>query len=125
VLANTARENDLIASLELDPRTPRSTQIAVSADGAIGEMRGMGESFGHRRAAVNEALPIQGVHEVDDQLTVSLLGSDHREDDDIPGAAPQIPGQKGPVGTGQRRDSGRLSHSEKRRQLPVRERPGR
>jgi osmotically-inducible protein OsmY len=90
VLTNTALEDAVIASLELDPRIPDSTEIAVSADGGIVQLRGTVESFGQRRAAVKDARRIEGVYEIDDQLKVSLLGCDHREDDEIRGAALQI-----------------------------------
>jgi osmotically-inducible protein OsmY len=90
VLTNTPLEDAVIASLELDPRIPDSTEIAVSADDGIVALRGTVESFGQRRAAVNDARMIEGVYEVDDQLKVSLLGSDRRQDDEIRGAALQI-----------------------------------
>jgi hypothetical protein len=80
----------VIASLNLDPRIPDPTEIAVSGDGGIVTLRGTVESFGQRRAAANDARKIEGVYEVDDQLKVSLLGSDRRQDDEIRGAALQI-----------------------------------
>jgi osmotically-inducible protein OsmY len=80
----------VIARLNLDPRIPDSTEIAVSADGGIVSLRGTVESFGQRRAAAGDARKIDGVYEVDDQLKVSLLGSDRRQDDEIRGAALQI-----------------------------------
>jgi osmotically-inducible protein OsmY len=90
VLTNTPLEDEVIARLNLDPRIPDSIEIAVSADGGIVSLRGTVESFGQRRAASDDAHKIDGVYEVDDQLKVSLLGSDRRDDDEIRGAALQI-----------------------------------
>jgi osmotically-inducible protein OsmY len=89
VLTNTPLEDEVIARLNLDPRIPDSIEIAVSADGGIVSLRGTVESFGQRRAASGDARKIDGVYEVDDQLKVSLLGSDRRDDDEIRGAALQ------------------------------------
>jgi osmotically-inducible protein OsmY len=90
VLTNTPLEDDVIASLQLDPRIPDSTEIAVSADGDYVTLRGTVESFRQRRAAAEDARKIDGVYELDNQLKVSLGGSDRREDDEIRGAALQI-----------------------------------
>lgn len=90
MLTNTPLEDEVIARLNLDPRIPDSIEIAVSADGGIVSLRGTVESFGQRRAASDDAHKIDGVYEVDDQLKVSLLGSDRRDDDEIRGAALQI-----------------------------------
>jgi osmotically-inducible protein OsmY len=89
VLSNTQLETDVIARLELDPRIPDSGEIAVSAEGGIVTLRGSVESFRQRRAAAQDARRSEGVYEVDDQLKVSLLGSDVREDVEIRGAALQ------------------------------------
>jgi osmotically-inducible protein OsmY len=89
VLTNTQLETNVIARLELDPRIPDSGEIAVSAEGGIVTLRGSVESFRQRRAAAQDARRSEGVYEVDDQLKVSLLGSDVREDDEIRGAALQ------------------------------------
>jgi osmotically-inducible protein OsmY len=89
VLTNTQLETDVIARLERDPRIPDSVEIAVSAEGGIVTLRGSVESFRQRRAAAQDARRSEGVYEVDDQLKVSLLGSDVREDDEIRGAALQ------------------------------------
>jgi osmotically-inducible protein OsmY len=90
VLTNAPLEDELIARLNLDPRIPDSIEIAVSADGGIVSLRGTVESFGQRRAASDDAHKIDGVYEVDDQLKVSMLGSDRRDDAEIRGAALQI-----------------------------------
>jgi osmotically-inducible protein OsmY len=89
VLTNTPLEDEVIACLNLDPRIPDSIEIAVSADDGMVSLRGTVESFGQRRAAAGDARKIDGVYEVDDQLKVSLLGSDRRDDDEIRGAALQ------------------------------------
>jgi hypothetical protein len=89
VLTNTPLEDDVKASLDLDPRIPDTSEIAVAADGGIVTLRGTVESFRQRHAAGEDARRIEGVYEVDDQLKVSLLGSDRREDDEIRGAALQ------------------------------------
>jgi hypothetical protein len=124
MLTNAHPGDEVIANLELDPRIPGSTEIAVSADGGIDELRGKLESFDNHRAEVNDAPRIGGIHGVDDELEASELGCDHREDDGIRGAAGQVLGHRGPVEPGHRQGSGRLSHPEGRRQLPVRERRG-
>jgi osmotically-inducible protein OsmY len=89
VLTNTPLEDEVISSLDLDPRIPDSIEIAVSADGGIVTLRGTVESFAQRRAATEDARRIDDVYEVDDQLKVDLLGADRREDDEIRGAALQ------------------------------------
>jgi len=89
VLTNTPLEDAVIASLDLDPRIPDSLEIAVSVEGGIVTLRGTVESFGQRRAAVHDTRNVDGVDEVDDQLKVSLRGSDRRDDDEIRGAALQ------------------------------------
>lgn len=89
MLTNTALEDEIVASLDRDPRIPSPTEIAVSADGGVVMLRGTVESFRQRRAAVEDANKVDGAYEVDDELKVSLLGSDVREDDEIRGAALQ------------------------------------
>jgi osmotically-inducible protein OsmY len=89
VLTNTPLEDAVISCINLDPRIPDSIEIAVSADGGIVSLRGTVESFGQRRAAAADARQVDGVYEVDDQLKVSLPGSDHREDNEIRSAALQ------------------------------------
>ena len=89
MLTNTALEDQVLAGLALDPRIPDPIEIAVSADGDTITLRGTVESFRQRRAAAEDARQVEGVDDVDDQLKVSLLGSDRREDDEIRGAALQ------------------------------------
>jgi osmotically-inducible protein OsmY len=76
-------------TLDLDPRIPSPVEIAVSADGGAVTLRGTVERFNQRRAAIQDAKKIDGVYEVDDQLKVSLAGTDRREDDEIRGVALQ------------------------------------
>ena len=90
MLTNTPLEDEVITSLDLDPRIPDSLEIAVSAGDGTVALRGSVESFRQRRAAVEDARKVDGVYEVDDQLKVSLLGPDRREDDEIRGAALQV-----------------------------------
>ena len=89
MLTNTPLEDAVISSFDLDPRIPDSLEIAVSVEDGIVTLRGTVESFGQRRAAVEDTRKIEGVYEVDDQLKVSLRGSDRRDDDEIRGAALQ------------------------------------
>jgi osmotically-inducible protein OsmY len=89
MLTNTAVEDQVRASLALDPRIPDPIEIAVSADGDTITLRGNVESFRQRRAAVEDARNVDGIFEVDDELKVSLLGSERREDDEIRGVALQ------------------------------------
>jgi osmotically-inducible protein OsmY len=90
MLTNTALEDQVLAGLTLDPRIPDPIEIAVSADGDAITLRGTVESFRQRRIATEDARNVEGVFEVDDQLKVSLLGSDRREDDEIRGTALQF-----------------------------------
>lgn len=90
MLTNTPVEDGVIASLDLDPRIPDSTEIAVSAEDGTVTLRGTVESFKQRRAATEDARTVDGVYEVDDQLRVNLIGSDRRQDDEIRGVALQI-----------------------------------
>jgi osmotically-inducible protein OsmY len=76
-------EDAVTDHLDHDPRIPDSSRIAVSANDGIVVVRGSVESFGQRRAAVEDAREVTGVSEVDDQLEVNLLDADRREDDEI------------------------------------------
>ena len=89
MLTNSPLADEVLESLDLDPRIPDSAEIAVAADGGTVTLRGTVESFAQRRAAAQDANKIQGVYDVDDQLKVNLLGSDRREDDEIRGVALQ------------------------------------
>ncbi len=90
MLTNTALGDQVLAGIALDPRIPDPIEIAVSADGDTITLRGTVESFRQRRAAVEDARDVDGAFAVDDQLKVSLLGSDRREDDEIRGNALQF-----------------------------------
>jgi hypothetical protein len=88
VLTNTMLE-DLIATLESDRRIPESSEMAVSADGGNVTLRGSVESFCQRRAAARDARESDGVYEVDEQLKLSFLGDERRDDDGLGAVAPQ------------------------------------
>ena len=89
MLTDTPLADAVIASLESDPRIPDSLEIAVSADDGIVTLRGTVESFSQRRAAAQDAKKVDGLYDVDNQLKVSLTGSNRRDDDEIRGAALQ------------------------------------
>jgi osmotically-inducible protein OsmY len=82
-------EDAVTNSLDVDPRIPESSEIAVSVDDGTVTLRGTVESFSQRRAAAGDAKKIDGVYDVDDQLKVNLIGADRREDDEIRGVALQ------------------------------------
>jgi osmotically-inducible protein OsmY len=84
---NTELEDEVRASLALDPRLLEPIDVAVSADGGIVTLRGTVWSFKQRRAAVEDARKIAGVYEVIDKLDVRLR--DDVRDDVIRGAALQ------------------------------------
>ena len=87
MLTNVPVEESVTASLDDDPRIPGSIEIAVTADGGLVTLRGTVENFGQRYAAAEDARNVQGVYDVDNQLKVSLLGEDVRQDDEIRFAA--------------------------------------
>ena len=89
MLTDTSVSDAVIARLDLDPRIPESLEIAVSADDGFVTLRGTVESFSQRRAAGQDAKNAAGVDDIDNQLKVSLTGSDRRDDDEIRGAALQ------------------------------------
>ncbi len=82
-------EDQVLSSITLDPRVPHPAEIAVSGDDGTVTLRGSVESFAQRRAAVQDARKIDGVHDVEDQLKVHLLGEYRRSDDEIRGIALQ------------------------------------
>jgi osmotically-inducible protein OsmY len=89
MLTDTSVSDTVIARLEDDPRIPESLEIAVAADDGFVTLRGTVESFSQRRAAGQDAKNADGVYDIDNQLKVSLTGSDRRDDDEIRGAALQ------------------------------------
>jgi osmotically-inducible protein OsmY len=89
LINNRPLEDDVIASLEDDPRIPTAADIAVAGDGGIVTLRGTVQRFSQRLAAAEDARNIEGVYEVINDLRVSLLGSDRRADDELRGAALQ------------------------------------
>ena len=89
MLTDTSLTDAVMATLNLDPRIPESIEVAVGADDGMVTLRGTVESFSQRRAAARDARSVDGVYDVDNQLKVSLSGSDRRDDDEIRGAALQ------------------------------------
>jgi osmotically-inducible protein OsmY len=90
MLTDTPITDAVLARLDLDPRIPDSLEIAVEAGDEAVTLRGTVESFRQRRAAGEDAYEVDGVYDVDNQLKVSLTGSDRRDDDEIRGIALQI-----------------------------------
>ena len=89
MLTDTPLADAVTASIDRDPRIPDSLEIAVAADDGIVTLRGTVESFSQRRAAARDAKKVDDAYEVDNQLKVSLTGSNRRDDDEIRGAALQ------------------------------------
>jgi len=89
VLTSTPIEDEIKASLERDPRIPRSVEIAVAEDRGIVRLRGTVERFSQRRAAAEDAAKVDGVYDVVNHHKVNVLGLDRREDDEIRGIALQ------------------------------------
>ena len=87
---NATIEDEVRAELDLDPRIPDPSEIAVSADDYGVTLRGTVGSFGQRRAAVNDARKFSGADDVTDEIKVRLLEGSHREDDEIRGISLQI-----------------------------------
>jgi osmotically-inducible protein OsmY len=89
MLTDTSLADAVIANLDLDARIPETLEIAVAADDGIVTLRGTVESFSQRRAAAQDAKKAAGDYDVDNQLKVSLIGANRRDDDEIRGAALQ------------------------------------
>jgi osmotically-inducible protein OsmY len=89
MLTNSPLAGAVLASFDLDPRIPDSLEIAVDADDGSVTLRGTVESFSQRRAADDDALKVDGVYDVYNELKVSLTGADRRDDDEIRGIALQ------------------------------------
>ena len=89
MLTDTPLADAVIANLDLDSRIPDSLEIAVAEDDGIVTLRGTVESFSQSRAATEDAMNVDGVYGLDNQLTVGLTGADRRDDDEIRGAALQ------------------------------------
>lgn len=80
---------DVKRRLELDPRIPHPTEVAVSGSYGIVTLQGTVGSLRQRRAAVEDAGAVQGVDEIVDELRIDLLESDRREADELRGMALQ------------------------------------
>jgi osmotically-inducible protein OsmY len=79
---------EIHAALDRDPRIANAAEIAVFADDGDVTLRGTVRSFKQRRAAIDIARRIRGVHYVEDDLGVDLR--DRWEDAEIRGAALQM-----------------------------------
>ena len=86
---NTTLAERVIDEITLDPRVPTPEEIAVQADGDHVSLRGTVKSFAQRRAAVADAKRVAGVHDVEDEITVNVLGEWRRGDHEIKGIALQ------------------------------------
>lgn len=63
-------EGDVRDALIMDPRIANPDQIVVSVNAGTVTLRGTIGTFSQRRAAVDDAMRIEGVYAVDDQLDV-------------------------------------------------------
>jgi len=92
MLTSTTVEDDIRSALDLDPRIPDPSEIAVVAEGGVVTLRGTVGSFRQRRAAVSDASEVDQDYEIQDELKVRLLDEWQREDAEIRGIALQILG---------------------------------
>jgi osmotically-inducible protein OsmY len=90
VLTDATIEDAIRESLDFDPRIQDPEQVAVAVAAGTAILRGTLGSFSQRRAAVSDARTVEGVSDIDDQLSVRLLNDDRREDADIRGTALQV-----------------------------------
>jgi osmotically-inducible protein OsmY len=87
---NAAVEDAVRDSLIHDPRIPDPSEIAVAAVDGTAILRGTVGSFSQRRAAGGDALAVEGIDDVDNQLKVRLLDGSRRTDADIRGMGLQM-----------------------------------
>jgi osmotically-inducible protein OsmY len=85
MVTNTSLADAVIASLELDSRIPDSLEIAVCSDDGVVTLTGSVGSCNQLLAAVEDANSVEGVVEVDNQVTVDLNGPHRRADEEIRG----------------------------------------
>jgi osmotically-inducible protein OsmY len=85
---NITLEDEVRATLELDPRIAAPVEVAVSAHNGTVTLRGTVGTFSERHAVVEDVKSISGVNYVVDDIRVSLLGDPR--DEEIRGAALQI-----------------------------------
>lgn len=71
-------ETAVIEAVRSDPRIPHPEEIAVAVDDDAVTLRGTVGSFSQRRAAVRDARAVDGVHSVNDDLSVRLLDAAQR-----------------------------------------------
>jgi osmotically-inducible protein OsmY len=87
---NAAVEDAVRDSLIHDPRIPDPSEIAAAGVDGTAILRGTVGSFSQRRAAAADALAVEGIDEVDNQLKVRLLDASRRTDADIRGMGLQM-----------------------------------
>ena len=92
MLTTTTVEDDIRTALNLDPRIPDPSEIAVVATDGVVTLRGTVGSFRQRRAAASDAREIDQDYEIHNELKVRLLDEWQREDAEIRGIALQILG---------------------------------
>jgi osmotically-inducible protein OsmY len=90
MLASTTVEDEIRTTLEVDPRIPDPSEIAIVAEDGVVTLRGTVGSFKQRRAAAADAREIDHDYDVRDELKVRLLDEWAREDAEIRGIALQI-----------------------------------
>jgi osmotically-inducible protein OsmY len=89
VSIDVSTENGVRDALRSDPRIPHPEEVAVSVDEDAVTLRGTVGSFSQRRAAVNDARGVEGVHYVYDDLSVRLMDAGQRSDAELRGMALQ------------------------------------
>jgi osmotically-inducible protein OsmY len=82
-------ETAVLEALREDARIPNSEEVAVIVDEDGVTLRGTVGSFSQRRAAVNDARSVAGVHYVYDDLSVRLMDASRRSDAELRGMALQ------------------------------------
>ena len=83
---NVQLEDRVRSALEHEPKLVNPEDVAVAAESKTVTLRGTVPSFKERRAAVQAAGRVHGVHQVVDELVVKLFHDD-RSDDQLRGAA--------------------------------------
>jgi osmotically-inducible protein OsmY len=80
---------EIRASYERDARLPHPKEVAIDVRDGTVTLRGTVESFRQRKAAVELARSVSGVHDVEDELVVDLDPRDRHTDEELRGAALQ------------------------------------
>ena len=82
-------ETAILDALRSDPRLPHAEEVAVAVDDDAVTLRGTVGSVSQRRAAVRDARGVDGVHYVNDHLSVRLMDAAQRSDAELRGMALQ------------------------------------